>query len=164
MNTCLPTKSVKTQNTRLVSQLETIQEDLTRLFGYVSQLSDLSLEQLETLDIEDQVDEIHNSLRRFEARCMANRAMTNEDEFAQMASDVIEITSPKSTGDWNTMRREAKRANKLASQLTDSIRKIRKGLGENQDAGLIPGDILQITQTFGNTVNDFGSDDLLVHG
>ena len=62
------------------------------------------------------------------------------------------------------MRREAKRANKLASQLTDSIRKIRKGLGENQDAGLIPGDILQITQTFGNTVNDFGSDDLLVHG
>lgn len=164
MNTCLPTKSVKTQNTRLVSQLETIQDDLTRLFGYVSQLSDLSLEQLETLDIEDQVDEIHNSLRRFEARCMANRAMTNEDEFAQMASDVIEITSPKSTGDWNTMRREAKRANKLASQLTDSIRKIRKGLGENQDAGLIPGDILQITQTFGNTVNDFGSDDLLVHG
>jgi len=164
MNTCLLTKSVKTQNTRLVSQLETIQDDLTRLFGYVSQLSDLSLEQLETLDIEDQVDEIHNSLRRFEARCMANRAMTNEDEFAQMASDVIEITSPKSTGDWNTMRREAKRANKLASQLTDSIRKIRKGLGENQDAGLIPGDILQITQTFGNTVNDFGSDDLLVHG
>ena len=164
MNTCLPTKSVKTQNTRLVSQLETIQDDLTRLFGYVSQLSDLSLEQLETLDIEDQVDEIHNSLRRFEARCMANRAMTNEDEFAQMASDVTEITSPKSTGDWNTMRREAKRANKLASQLTDSIRKIRKGLGENQDAGLIPGDILQITQTFGNTVNDFGSDDLLVHG
>ena len=164
MNTCLLTKSVKTQNTRLVSQLETIQDDLTRLFGYVSQLSDLSLEQLETLDIEDQVDEIHNSLRRFEARCMANRAMTNEDEFAQMASDVTEITSPKSTGDWNTMRREAKRANKLASQLTDSIRKIRKGLGENQDAGLIPGDILQITQTFGNTVNDFGSDDLLVHG
>ena len=164
MNTCLPTKSVKTQNTRLVSQLETIQEDLTRLFGYVCQLSDLSLDQLETLDIEDQVDEIHSSLRRFEARCMANRVMTNVDEFAQMASDVTEITSPKSTGDWNTVRREAKRANKLASQLTDSIRKIRTGLGENQDAGVIPEDILQIKQAFGNTVNDFGSDDLLVHG
>ena len=164
MNTCLLTKSVKTQNTRLVSQLETIQEDLTRLFGYVCQLSDLSLEQLETLDIEDQVDEIHSSLRRFEARCMANRVMTNEDEFAQMASDVTEIPSPKSTGDWNTVRREAKRANKLASQLTDSIRKIRMGLGENQDAGVIPEDILQINQAFGNPVNDFGSDDLLVHG
>ena len=164
MNTCFLTKSVKTQNTRLVSQLDTIQDDLTRLFGYVSQLLDLSLEQLETLDIEDQVDEIHNSLRRFEARCMANRVMTNEDEFAQMASDVTEIPSPKSTGDWNTVRREAKRANKLASQLTDSIRKIRTGLGENQNAGGIPEDILQIKQAFGNTVNDFGSDDLLVHG
>lgn len=164
MNTCLLTKSVKTQNTRLVSQLETIQEDLTRLFGYVCQLSDLSLEQLETLDIEDQVDEIHSSLRRFEACCMANRVMTIEDEFAQMASDVTEIPSPKSTGDWNTVRREAKRANKLASQLTDSIRKIRMGLGENQDAGVIPEDILQIKQAFGNAVNDFGSDDLLVHG
>ena len=164
MNTCFLTKSVKTQNTRLVSQLETIQEDLTRLFGYVSQLLDLSLEQLETLDIEDQVDEIHGSLRRFEARCMANRVMTNEDEFAQMANDVIEITSPKITGDWNTVRREAKRANKLASQLTGSIRKIRMGLGENQDAGVIPEDILQIKQAFGNAVNDFGSDVLLVHG
>ena len=164
MNTCLLSKSVKTQNTRLVSQLETIQDDLTRLFGYVSQLSDLPLEQLETLDIEDQVDEIHSNLRRFEARCMANRVMTNEDEFAQMASDVTEITSPKSTGDWNSVRREAKRANKLACKLTDSIRKIRMGLGENQDAGVIPEDILQIKHAFGNAVNDFWSDVLLVHG
>ena len=164
MNTCLLTKSVKTQNTRLVSQLDTIQEDLTRLFGYVSQLLDLSLEQLETLDIEDQVDEIHSNLRRFEARCMANRVMTNEDEFAKMASDVTEIPSLKSTGDWNTVRREAKRANKLANQLTDSIRKIRMGLGENQDAGVIPEDILQIKQAFRNGISDFGSDDLLIHG
>ncbi|MGV7975327.1 MAG: hypothetical protein AB2L16_00330 [Anaerolineaceae bacterium] len=164
MNTCLLTKSVKPQNTRLVSQLETIQEDLTRIFEYVSQLSNLSLEQLETLEIEDQVDEIHSSLRRFESRFMSNRVLTNDDEFAQMASDVTEIPSPKSTGDWNTVRREAKRANKLASQLTDSIRKIRMGLGENQDAGVIPEDILQIKQAFGNAVNDFGSDDLLVHG
>jgi len=152
------------QNTRLVSQLETIQDDLTRLFGYVSQLSDLPLEQLETLDIEDQVDEIHSSLRRFEVRCMTNRVMTNEDEFAQMASDVTEIPLPKSTGDWNTVRREVKRANKLVSQLTDSIRKIRTGLGENQDTGVIPEDILQIKQAFGITINDFGADDLLVHG
>ena len=95
---------------------------------------------------------------------MANRAMTIEDEFAQMASDMTEIPSPKSTGDWNTVRREAKRANKLASQLTDSIRKIRMGLGENQDAGVIPEDILQIKQAFGNGISDFGSDDLLIHG
>ena len=164
MNTCFLTKSVKTQNTRLVSQLETIQEDLPRLFGYVSQLSDIPIEQLDSLQIEDQVDEIHKSLKRFEARCMANRVLTNDDEFAQEASDVTELMPPQSTGDWSTVRREAKRANKLASQLTESIRKIRTGLGENQDTGVIPEDILQIKQAFGNAISDFGSDDLLIHG
>ena len=164
MNTCLLTKSGKPHNTRLIAQLETIQEDLPRLYGYVSQLSDLPIEQLDSLQIEDQVDEIHNSLKRFEARCMANRVLTNDDEFAQEASDVTELMPPQSTGDWSTVRREAKRANKLASQLTDSIRKIRTGLGENQDTGVIPEDILQIQQAIGNAVIDFESDDLLMHG
>ena len=164
MNICLLSKSEKPQNTRLIAQLETIQEDLPRLFGYVSQLSDLPIEQLDSLHIEDQVDEIHNSLKRFEARCMANRVLTNDDEFAQEASDVTELMPPQSTGDWSTVRREAKRANKLASQLTESIRKIRTGLGENQDTGVIPEDILQIKQAFRNAISDFGSDDLLIHG
>ena len=164
MNTSLLTKSEKPQSTRLIAQLETIQEDLPRLFGYVSQLSDLPIEQLDSLQIEDQVDEIHNCLKRFEARWMANRVLTNDDEFAQEASDVTELMPPQSTGDWSTVRREAKRANKLASQLTESIRKIRTGLGENQDTGVIPEDILQIKQAFGNAISDFGSDDLLIHG
>ena len=164
MNTSLLTKSEKPQSTRLIAQLETIQEDLPRLFGYVSQLSDLPIELLDTLQIEEQVDEIHNSLKRFETRCMANRVLTNDDEFAQEASDVTELMPPQSTGDWSTLRREAKRANKLASQLTESISKIRTGLGENQDTGVIPEDILQIKQAFGNAISDFGSDDLLIHG
>ena len=164
MNTSLLTKSEKPQSTRLIAQLETIQEDLPRLFGYVSQLSDLPIEQLDSLQIEDQVDEIHNCLKRFEARWMANRVLTNDDEFAQEASDVTELMPPQSTGDWSTVRREAKRANKLASQLTESIRKIRTGLGENQDTGVIPEDILQIKQAFRNGISDFGSDDLLIHG
>jgi len=164
MNTCLLSKSEKPQNTRLIAQLETIQEELPRLFGYVSQLSDLPIEQLDSLQIEDQVDEIHNSLKRFEARCMANRVLTNDYEFAQEASDVTELMPPQSTGDWSTVRREAKRANKLVSQLTESIRKIRTGLGENQDAGVIPEEILQIKQAFRNAISDFGSDDLLIHG
>lgn len=164
MNTCLLAKSGKPQNTRLIAQLETIQEDLPRLFGYVSQLSGLPIEQLDTLQIEDQVDEVHNSLKRFEARCMANRVLTNDDEFAQMASDVTELMPPQSTGDWSTVRREAKRANKLVSQLTESIRKIRTGLDENQDVHVIPEDILQIKQAIGNAVTDFELDDLLMHG
>ena len=164
MNTFLLTKSAKIQNTSLGSQLETIQEDLARLFGYVSQLSDLPIEQLLTLQIEDQVTEIHSSLKRFEVCCMANRVLTTDDEFTQMASNAFDVTLPKSYGDWNTVRREAKHANKLASQLTDSIRKIRTGLGENQGNGVIPEDILRIKQVFGNAVNDFGAEDLLLHG
>ena len=164
MNTCLLSKSEKSQNTRLIAQLETIQEDLPRLCGYVYQLLDLPIDQLHSLHIDDQVDEIHNSLKRFEARCMANRVLTNDDEFAQEASDVTELMPPQSTGDWSTVRREAKRANKLASQLTESIRKIRTGLGENQATGVIPEDILQIKQAFRNGISEFGSDDLLIHG
>jgi hypothetical protein len=164
MNTCLLTKPVKTRHNRLISLLESIQEDLARLSGYVSELSYLSHEQLESLEIEDQVKEIHRCLKRFEVRYMANRILSNEDVYTQLASDVTETTSPKSTGDWNTVRREAKHASKLTSQLTKSINKIRTGLGDNQDAGIIPKDILQIKQTFRDVVNDIGSDDLLIHG
>ena len=45
------TKPNKTQRTRLVFQLENIQEDLMRLSGYISELSDLPNEQLEALDL-----------------------------------------------------------------------------------------------------------------
>ncbi len=164
MNTYLLTKSVKTPNTRLVSQLETIQEDLPRLSGYVSELLDLPREQLKTLKMEDPVEEIYRCLKRFEARCIANTILTDEIGIVQLAGDVSERTLPNSTGDWNTVRREAKRANKLASQLTESITKIRAGLSENQNASVIPEDIFQIKQAFGNAVNDFGADDLLMHG
>lgn len=164
MNTCLLTKPVKTRHNRLISLLESILEDLARFSGYVSELSCLSHEQLESLEIEDQVKEIHRCLKRFEIRYMANRILSNEDVYTQLASDVTETMSPKSTGDWNAVRREAKRASKLTSQLTKSINKIRTGLGENQDAGKIPEDILQIKQTFRNVVSDIGSDDLLIHG
>jgi hypothetical protein len=164
MITCLLTKPVKTQHNRLISLLESIKEDLARFSGYVSELSCLSHEQLESLEIEDQVKEIHRCLKRFEVHYMANRILSNEDVYTQLSSDDYETTFPKSTGDWNAVRREAKRASKLTSQLTKSINKIRTGLGENQDAGIIPKDILQIKQTFRNVVNDIGSDDLLIHG
>ena len=164
MNTYLLTKSVKTPNTRLVSQLETIQEDLPRFSGYVSELLDLPCEQLKTLKMEDPIEEIFRCLKRFEARCIANSILTDEIGFVQFIGDVSERKLPNSIGDWYTVRREARRANKLASQLSETITKIRAGLSENQNVSVIPEDILQIKQTFGNVVNDFGSDDLLLHG
>ena len=164
MTTNLLTKTMKTQRTRLVSQLENIQNDLVRLSGYVSQLSDLPNEELETLDISDQLTSIHHCLKRFETHCAAIKIASLNDEFAESVMDKSELVFPKSTGDWAKVRREAKHANKLARQLTESISKIRTGLTDNQDPDGIPRDILRIKQTLGDAVNDFETGDLLIHG
>lgn len=164
MTTNLLTKTMKTQRTRLVSQLENIQNDLVRLSGYVSQLSDLPNEQLETLDISDQLTSIHHCLKRFETHCAAIKIASFNDEFAEPVMDKSELVFPKSTGDWIKVRREAKHANKLAHQLTESISKIRTSISDNQDPDGIPQDILRINQTLGDAVNDFETDVLLIHG
>ena len=164
MTTNLLTKTMKTQRTRLVSQLENIQNDLVRLSGYVSQLSDLPNEQLETLDISDQLTSIHHCLKRFETHCAAIKIASFNDEFAEPVIDKSELVFPKSTSDWSKVRREAKHANKLARQLTESISKIRTGLNDNQDPDGIPEDILRINQTLGDEVNNYETDVLLIHG
>ena len=53
---CLLTKPITKQHTSLSTQLETIQEDLVRLSGFVSQLSGLTDEQLAACEITDQLD------------------------------------------------------------------------------------------------------------
>ena len=164
MTTNLLTKTMKTQRTRLVSQLEIIQNDLMHLSGYVSQLTDLPNEQLETLDISDQLTSIHLCLKRFETHCAAIKIASFNDEFAEPVMDKSELVFPKSTGDWIKVRREAKHANKLAHQLTESISKIRTSISDNQDPDGIPQDILRINQTLGDAVNDFETDVLLIHG
>ncbi len=164
MTTSLLTKLITTQHTRLASQLKTIQDDLVRLSGYVSQLSDLPNEQLENLDLSDQLTSIHRCLKRFEAHCAAIKIAPLNDEFAEPVMEEAEWVFPKSTSDWNPVRRETKHANKLVRQLTESMNKIRADLCENQDPGGIPEDILQINQTFGNVFNDFVSDDFQIHG
>ena len=164
MTTNLLTKTMKTQRSKLVSQLENIQNDLVRLSGCVSQLSDLPNEQLETLDISDQLTSIHHCLKRFETHCAAIKIASFNDEFAEPVINKSELVFPKSTGDWIKVRREAKHANKLAHQLTESISKIRTSISDNQDPDGIPQDILRINQTLGDAVNDFETDVLLIHG
>ncbi|MHB8088782.1 MAG: hypothetical protein ACYDH2_11115 [Anaerolineaceae bacterium] len=161
---CLLTKPISKQHTRLSSQLETIQEDLVRLSGFVSQLSGLTDEQLTACEIADQLDSIHRCLNRFEARCMALQVAAYEDEFAAPVDDEsYEMAFPENNN-WTAVRRDAKRANKLASQLTNSLSKIRAGLGEYQNPGAIPEDIVRINQTVGNAVSSLASDCLLDHG
>jgi len=164
MTTNLLTKTMKAQHTSPVSQIENIQEDLVRLSGYVSQLSDLPNEQLEALDISDQLISIHHCLKRFETHCAAIKLASFNNEFAEPVMEESELVFPESTSDWTKVRREAKHANKLARQLTDSISKIRTSLTDNQDLVGIPEDILRINQTLRDAVNDFETNDLLIHG
>ena len=161
---CLLTKPITKQYTSLSIQLETIREDLIRLSGFVSQLSGLTDEQLAACEITDQLDSIHCCLSRFETRCMAIQVAAYEDEFAAPVNeDSYEMAFPFNNN-WTTVRREAKRANKLASQLTNSLSKIRLVFGEHQNPDAIPEDIVQINQTIGNAVSSLASDCLLDHG
>jgi len=161
---CLRTKPITKQHTTLSTWLETIQEDLVRLSGFISQLSGLTDEQLAAFDITDQLDSIHRCLNRFETRCMAIQIAAYEDEFAALVDDESYGMAFPENNNWTTVRREAKRANKLASQLTNSLSKIRAGLGEYQNPGAILEDIVRINQTAGNAVSGLVSDCLLDHG
>ena len=161
---CLLTKPITKQHTSLSTRLETIQEDLVRLSGFVSQLSGLTDEQLAACEITDQLDSIHRCLNRFEARCMAIQVAAYEDEFAAPVDDESYEMAFPLNNNWTAVRREAKRANKLASQLTSSLSKIRAGLVDYQNPGAIPEDIVRINQTVGNAVNGLASDCLLDHG
>ena len=161
---CLLTKPITKQHTSLSTRLETIQEDLVRLSGFIHQLSGLTDEQLAAFDITDQLDSIHHCLNRFEARCMAIQVAAYEDEFAVPHDDESYGMAFPLNNNWIAVRREAKRANKLASQLTNSLSKIRAGFGEYQNPGVIPEDIVRINQTVGNAVNGLASDCLLDHG
>ena len=161
---CLRTKPITKHHANLSTRLETIQEDLVRLSGFLPQLSGLTDEQLAAFDITDQLDSIHRCLNRFEAHCMAIQITAFEDEFTAPVDDESYGMAFPENNNWTTIRREAKHANKLASQLTNSLNKIRAGLGEDQNPGAIPEDIVRINQTAGNAVSGFASDCLLDHG
>jgi len=156
--TCLHGKPIAKQRASLSAQLETIHQDLVRLSQFVTQLSELSNEELAVLEISDQLQTIHRCLNRFATRCLTIQIATYEDEFtAPIDNETFETITPFNNN-WTTVRREAKRAHKLASQLTSSSRRIRVGLGENQDLGAIPDDIVQINQAVGNAFSGLASD------
>jgi PAS domain-containing protein len=156
--TCLYEKPTTKQRTNLVLQLETIQGDLLRLSQFVNQLSGLSDEELEGLEIMDHFETIHHCLNRFEARCLSIQVTAYENEFVvPVDEDSIHLITP-ANNNWTTTRREAKHANKLASQLTHSLGKIRAGLGQVEGQGSVPEEIVQINQVVGNTISELATD------
>jgi hypothetical protein len=154
----------KYPNRRLSGQLETLQEDLQRLSELMPQLAGLPDEEVAAFEISDQFQNIHRCLNRFEARCVAIQITAYEDEYAApVDEESIEPALPVNN-DWTIVRREAKRVNKHSSQLTSSLSKIRAGLGEYQNPGVVPEDIIRINRAVGNAVSGLASDCLLDHG
>ena len=151
-------KLISNQNRRLTGQLETLQEDLLRLSGFVTQLAGLSDEELAAYEISDQLDSIHRCLNRFETRCLAIQIAAYENEFADPFIDESWETIVFPDHDWGDIRKDTKRANKLANQLTLTLTKIRSGLGGSQAYAHVPEEILQINQVVGNAVSALASD------
>lgn len=155
--TCLLGKPITKECASLSSQVETIQDDLLRFSQFVSQLALLTDEELTAIDISDELQTIHNCLNRFEAHCLAIQIVAHEDEFsAPVEYEPTEMTFPGDKN-WASVRREAKHVNKLASQFTSSLNKIRASLRDHQDQDVVPEDIVQINQVVGNAVNGIAS-------
>jgi hypothetical protein len=156
--TCLLGKPITKEYASLSSQVETIQDDLLRFSQFVSQLTLLTDEELATIDIFDELQTIHHCLNRFETHSLANQIGAHEDEFSAPVEYEPTVMTFPGEKNWTSVRREAKHVNKLASQLTSSLNKIRAGLREHQFQDLVPEDIAQINQVVGNAVSGIASE------
>ena len=150
---CVLYKHIDHDCGRLSHQLETLQDDLQRLSAYITELSDLSPSELAALKVDDQLDTIHNCLQRFETRFLSVRITACEYEFVTPIEDEQTEATLASDLNFKTIRSNARRANKLAGQLTSTITRIRSGLGQLQNPAMIPQDILQLNQVVGNAVD-----------
>jgi hypothetical protein len=146
------------QHTSLSMQIGIIQDDLTRLSQYISGLSELSEEQLTDLDIANQLGQIHDCVKQLETCCLASQVMVYGVESNNLNDEVQFELSYEVGNNWTTVRKEAKRANKLASQLNNSLTKIRSNMDEYAVQCLVPEDIAQINHTVGCAVSELTSD------
>ena len=157
--TCYLDKHTQKQNQRLADQVVTLQEDLSRLSGIVTHLAELSDEALAAFDIADQLDSIHRCLNRFEARCLSIQVAAYDNEFSEPFIDEEicgELVFPNHK--WEDVRKDAKRANKLANQLTLTLTKIQSGMGGLQSQAPAPQDIERINQVVSNAVHGLTSE------
>ncbi len=145
MNCFLDNHTLK-QKSDCFAQLEIIQNDLMRLSDLINQLSELSEKELAGFDFVNSLEEIHLCLNRFEARCQVIHTALYVVEFADGIDEESFETNFQESKNWATVRRETKRANKLAGQLTTSLGKIRAGLGEYQNQSAVPEDLVQINR------------------
>jgi len=114
---CFLENHTSRHNQRVASKVVTLQEDLSRLSGIVNHLAGLSDADLASLDIADQMDSIHQCLKRFETHSIAIQSTAYENEFAEPFVDEDTFRELDSQNiNWENVRKEARRAHKLSNQ------------------------------------------------
>jgi hypothetical protein len=139
-------------------QIENIQDDLRRFSLLINQLSGIDDNGLAALRLSDQLEAIHINIHSFETRCQAIHINADEEDISVIENE--ELFEPVITGkkDWKTLRKEARRANQLARQLTGSLRKVHACLDENRYPKPFPNELLQINQAVENTIGGLVSE------
>ena len=145
----------KNKSDRLVtSQIETVQEDLSRLSGVFIQLGNLPSDTLGDMDLYSDLETLHRSLTRFENRCATLSACVEveQDSGVEFDSGSFRRFRP-ADHQWGAVRRSAKRANQLADQLTQTLKILRVQGSEETLQACVPDDIQRLNLSVFCTVN-----------
>ena len=138
----------------LASQIETVQEDLVRLSGVFMQLMDLPMDILRDLDLSGEVDSLHRSLIRFENHCATLSVISKVEQDLEAVADIGPYTSFRTSDQqWGAVRRNAKRANQLAGQLTLTLMRLRDQENEISGQSDAPEDIQRMNLSVVSSVN-----------
>lgn len=139
-------------------QIMLLQEDLERLSVIVAQLVNLPDDELVCLKIDEQLATVHQSLRRFELHCQSISQHSNEFSPASPQGDRATRTRDLDDKQWQSVRKEARRANRLARQLRQSLFQFRTGLDGLPERTPVPSDILRMGQTVDTVLEDLSAD------
>ena len=135
-------------------QIETVINDLARLSDVVTQLSDLPYETLKELDLSSELEAVHRCLTRFANYCASMSTYSDATLDAEATANIAPSRKIRDTNQqWGTLRRNTKRANQLAGQLTLTLRELRTQESELPHQSSAPEDVQRMNLSVVTTVN-----------
>ncbi|MBI9050022.1 MAG: hypothetical protein JEZ00_11415 [Anaerolineaceae bacterium] len=138
----------------LSGQVISLQEDLSNLSDVVAQLAVLSEDELASLNIAELLEIIHVNVDKLNIRCQAVWIPLMENEFYEPYINESQDEFERPEYDHCEMRKDTKRANKLAKQLSLTLTKVHRGMGGFQTQPDMPAETLEVNQLLGKTFKD----------
>jgi hypothetical protein len=138
--------STYTKSVPATRKLARLQEGLQRVSVYVTNLSELDEEQLETLELKDQFDQVQRCLHRFEQTCLAHSQVV-QDAWAEPEDPQGHIAREGGQPDQQNVRFEVQRANNLLRELSSSLTCLRLDAGIDPDGAQLSEDVVQLHQS-----------------